>query len=90
MRKKFTGELQARGEGWGLVLPAAAISKTQAKAGARAGVEQVLFHQAPHRIQLILPTRRTNDERDVRVHTSFGISRNSAGNRKINRHVTTL
>ena len=41
-RKKFQGELQARGEGWGLVLPAAAISKTQAKAGARAGVEQVL------------------------------------------------
>jgi len=41
-RKKFEGELQARGEGWGLVLPAAAISKTQAKAGAKAGVEQVL------------------------------------------------
>lgn len=41
-RKKFAGELQARGDGWGLVLPAAAISKTQAKAGAKAGVEQVL------------------------------------------------
>jgi ribosome maturation factor RimP len=42
-RKKFAGELQARENGgWGLVLPAAAISKTQAKAGARAGVEQVL------------------------------------------------
>ena len=41
-RKKFAGELQARGEAWGLVLPAAAISKTQAKAGAKAGVEQVL------------------------------------------------
>jgi len=41
-RKKFTGELQARGEGWGLVLPAAPISKTQAKAGAKADVEQVL------------------------------------------------
>ena len=42
-RKKFAGELQARENGgWGLVLPAAAISKTQAKAGAKAGVEQVL------------------------------------------------
>ena len=41
-RKKFAGELQARENGWGLVLPAAPISKTQAKAGARAGVEQVL------------------------------------------------
>ena len=41
-RKKFAGELQARENGWGLVLPAAPISKTQAKAGARADVEQVL------------------------------------------------
>jgi ribosome maturation factor RimP len=41
-RKKFAGELQARENGWGLVLPAAPISKTQAKAGAKAGVEQVL------------------------------------------------
>ena len=41
-RKKFAGELQARESGWGLVLPAAPISKTQAKAGARADVEQVL------------------------------------------------
>lgn len=41
-RKKFAGELQAREGGWGLVLPAAPISKTQAKAGAKAGVEQVL------------------------------------------------
>ncbi len=41
-RKKFAGELQARENGWGLVLPAAPISKTQAKAGARADVEPVL------------------------------------------------
>ena len=41
-RKKFAGELQARESGWGLVLPAAPISKTQAKAGAKADVEQVL------------------------------------------------
>ena len=41
-RKKFAGELQARENGWGLVLPAAPISKTQAKAGAKADVEQVL------------------------------------------------
>jgi len=43
-RKKFAGELLA-GEiegAWRLVLPAAPISKTQAKAGAKAGVEQVL------------------------------------------------
>jgi len=43
-RKKFAGELLA-GEvegGWRLVLPSAPISKTQAKAGAKAGVEQVL------------------------------------------------
>ena len=44
-RKKFAGELQARENGWGLVLPAAPISKTQAKAGARADVEQVLDFQ---------------------------------------------
>lgn len=41
-RKKFTGELHAREDGFGLVLPAAPISKTQAKAGAKADVEQVL------------------------------------------------
>jgi ribosome maturation factor RimP len=42
-RKKFAGELLA-GEngGWRVVLPGAPISKTQAKAGAKAGVEQVL------------------------------------------------
>ncbi len=40
-RKKFVGELTAREGGWGLVLPAPAISKTQAKAGVKA-VEQVL------------------------------------------------
>ena len=41
-RKKFAGTLHVRENGWGLVLPAAPISKTQAKAGAKAGVEQVL------------------------------------------------
>jgi ribosome maturation factor RimP len=41
-RKKFAGELMAgEGGGWRIVLPAAPISKTQAKAGAK-GVEQVL------------------------------------------------
>jgi ribosome maturation factor RimP len=41
-RKKFTGELQAREGGWRMVLPAGKVSKTQAKAGAQADVEQVL------------------------------------------------
>ncbi len=42
-RKKFVGELQAREQGWGLILPAAAVSKTQLKkAGGAAPVEQVL------------------------------------------------
>ena len=42
-RKKYVGELQAREQGWGLVLPVAAISKTQLKkAGGTPAVEQVL------------------------------------------------
>ena len=41
-RKKFAGTLHARENGWGLVLPAAPIRKTRAKAGAKADVEQVL------------------------------------------------
>ena len=40
-RKKFTGELRAREGGFGLVLPAAPVSKTQQKAGVQV-VEQVL------------------------------------------------
>ncbi len=40
-RKKFTGELRARDGGWSLVLPSAAVSKTQQKAGVKV-VEQVL------------------------------------------------
>jgi ribosome maturation factor RimP len=40
-RKKFVGELREREGGWGLVLPAPAVSKTQAKAGVKV-VEQVL------------------------------------------------
>jgi ribosome maturation factor RimP len=42
-RKKFAGELLAgEGGGWRIVLPAAPISKTQAKAGAKPDVERVL------------------------------------------------
>jgi ribosome maturation factor RimP len=42
-RKKYIGELQAREQGWGLVLPPPAISKTQLKkAGGVPAVEQVL------------------------------------------------
>jgi ribosome maturation factor RimP len=40
-RKKFTGELREREGGWRLVLPSAAVSKTQQKAGVKV-VEQVL------------------------------------------------
>lgn len=42
-RKRYVGELREREGGWGLVLPAVAISKTQLKkAGGTAAVEQVL------------------------------------------------
>lgn len=42
-RKRYVGELREREGGWGLVLPAAAISKTQLKkAGGTPAVERVL------------------------------------------------